>query len=135
MHQSTEDAGLKICKIFKLSNGETIIATLTKETPSYIEVEKPFRVVGRVDENGNLSLGIYKWDYTIDYSHSTRVFKNCIVAVSEPTKNMSTTYLEMSNNNDIYKDYVPDDGELDVEDRTEELMSDLLKRFNSDKIH
>jgi hypothetical protein len=107
---------------------------LTKETPSYIEVEKPFKLIGMVNEEGSLNLGIYKWDYTIDYKHSTRVFKNGIVSVSEPTKNMTTTYLEMISNNDIYRDYVPDE-ESEVEDRREDLMSDLLKRFKSDKIH
>jgi len=134
MHQPTEDVITKICKVFKLSNGETIIAVLTKETPSYIEIEKPFKLIGMVNEEGSLNLGIYKWDYTIDYKYSTRVFKNGIVSVSEPTKNMTATYLEMTNTNDIYKDYVPDE-ESDVEDRREDLMSDLLKRFKSDKIH
>jgi hypothetical protein len=134
MHQPTEDVTTKICKVFKLSNGETIIAVLTKETPSYIEIEKPFKLIGMVNEEGSLNLGIYKWDYTIDYKYSTRVFKNGIVSVSEPTKNMTATYLEMTNTNDIYKDYVPDE-ESDVEDRREDLMSDLLKRFKSDKIH
>lgn len=134
MHQPTEDDMTRICKVFKLSNGETIIAVLTKETPSYIEIEKPFKLIGMVNHEGSLNLGIYKWDYTIDYKHSTRVFKNGIVAVSEPTKNMTATYLDMINTNDIYKDYVPD-GESDIEDRREDLMNDLLKRFKSAKIH
>ena len=134
MHQPTEDTRTDICKVFKLSNGETIIAVLTKETPSYIEVEKPFKLIGMVNEEGSLNLGIYKWDYTIDYKYSTRVFKNGIVSVSEPTKNMTATYIGMISNNDIYRDYVPDE-ESEVEDRREDLMSDLLKRFKSDKIH
>jgi hypothetical protein len=134
MHQTTEDATTKICKVFKLSNGETIIALLTKETPSYIEIEKPFKLVGIVNSQGNLNLGIYKWDYTIDYRYPTRVFKNGIVSVSEPTKNMMTTYLEMTSNSDIYKDSVPDE-ESEIEDRREDLMEDLLKRFKSAKIH
>jgi hypothetical protein len=134
MHQPTEDTRTDICKVIKLSNGETLIAVLTKETPSYIEVEKPFKLIGMVNEEGSLNLGIYKWDYTIDYKYSTRVFKNGIVSVSEPTKNMTATYLEMISNNDIYRDYVPDE-ESEVEDRREDLMSDLLKRFKSDKIH
>lgn len=135
MHQPAEDT-TKIYKVFKLANGETIIGTLTKETPSYVEVERPFKLIGIVNEEGNLNLGIYKWDYTIDYNYPTRVFKTGIVAVSEPTKNMFNTYVAMANNRDIFKDYVPDDSEVEEEvKRDEELMTDLLKRFNSDKLH
>jgi hypothetical protein len=137
MHQPEETTSTQIYKVFKLSNGETIIASIVKETPSYVEIDKPFKLIGMVNSEGNLNLGIYKWDYTIDYSYSTRLFKNSIVAVSEPTKNMTHTYLDMISTSEIFKDYIPeeDDEDDENEDRKEELLTDLLNRFNSDKIH
>jgi hypothetical protein len=137
MHQPEETTSTQIYKVFKLSNGETIIASIVKETPSYVEIDKPFKLIGMVNSEGSLNLGIYKWDYTIDYSYSTRLFKNSIVAVSEPTKNMTHTYIGMISTSDIFKDYIPeeDDEDDENEDRKEELLTDLLNRFNSDKIH
>jgi CBS domain containing-hemolysin-like protein len=50
---------------------------------------------------------------------------------------MTHTYLGMISTSDIFKDYIPeeDDEDDENEDRKEELLTDLLNRFNSDKIH
>ena len=44
MHQEHKDID-KVCKVLKLTNGETIIGNVSKETPSYIDVEMPLKIL------------------------------------------------------------------------------------------
>ncbi len=138
MHQQEEerpDKSDQICKVFKLSNGETIICIVTKETPSYIEVEVPFRLNMMYTPHGTVNLAIMKWDHTINYDQPIRVYKNSIVAVADPDVDMYRNYTGMINATP--GEAVDDDDETPETGNTEidKVMTNLLHNFKSDKMH
>lgn len=125
----------QICKVFKLSNGETIICMVTKETPSYIEVEVPFRLNMIYTPHGTVNLAIMKWDHTMNYDQPIRVYKNSIVAVADPDVDMYRNYTGMINavpgEPDEEEDESVDSGNTEID----KIMTNMLHNFKSDKMH
>lgn len=123
--QAEKDKSDLICKIFKLSNGDSIICMVTKETPSYIEIEDPFRVSHVYTQQGTVSIAMYRWDNTIDYDIPVRIYKNSIVAVGDPEKQIYLNYTGM---------ITPIDEEQSKEELNE-LMGKILQNFKPNKLH
>lgn len=137
MHQEVEPEKQElICKVFKFSSGESIICMVTKETPSYIEVEMPYRLNMVYTPHGTVNLAIIKWDHALDYDLPIRVYKTSIVAVGDPDKEMYYHYSGLINSK-------PGDEEVEVSEEEngdenkelDSLMSKLLHTFKSDKMH
>lgn len=134
MHQQEQNKSDQICKVFKLSNGDTIICIVTKETQSYVEVEVPFRLNMIYTPHGTVNLAIIKWDHTINYEQPIRVYKNSIVAVADPHIDMYHSYTDMINGTSeelFQEDESPEAGNTEVD----KLMTNLLQNFKSDKMH
>lgn len=136
MHQPVEnDDSEIICKIFKLSNGESIICVVKKETPSYVEIEAPFKLNTVYTPHGTVNLAIFKWDHTIDYNSPIRIYKNSIVAIGNPNADMYYNYTAMINaepGGKVDEDLFPKDvGNNEIDS----LMTKLLQNFKSDNIH
>jgi hypothetical protein len=80
MQQQKENTD-KVCKVLKLSNGETIIGNISKETVSYIDVEIPLKILIMVNPQENkMNMSVLKWDPGFDYKYPVRVYKTSIVA-------------------------------------------------------
>jgi len=88
-----------ICKIVKLSNGDTVIGSITEETKVYIEIHRPMRVVVTPKTMNGVAnvfqLSMMKWDPLMNYNIPARVFKHSIVSVSEPTLDVGDSYVEL----------------------------------------
>jgi hypothetical protein len=136
MHQEEQES-IKICKILKLSNGETIIGNITKETVSYIDINAPLKVLlfVRPDEN-SMSLSVIKWDPTFNYTMPVRIYKNSIVACAEPTELMLKNYDEILEQSS--KRLEKEDEPVEQGDEITELndaMTELLRRIKPDTLH
>jgi hypothetical protein len=136
MHQKEEREDVNICKILKLSNGETIIGNVTKETVSYIDIDMPLKVLLflRPDQQ-TMSLSVVKWDPTFDYNLPIRIYKNSIVACAEPTEMMMKNYDEIMEQTSKRllkeEDKIPEDEITELND----MMTELLKRIKPDTLH
>jgi hypothetical protein len=128
MHQEQEET--KICKVLKLSNGETIVGNISKETVSYIDIELPLKILIMMHpQSGKMNLSILKWDPIMDYHQPIRIYKNSIVACAEPTKMMMNSYNEVLEQS---KQLVLQEEEEQSEDEITELnnmMTELLNRM------
>lgn len=132
-----KNADLIIHKIFKLSNGETVVGSVIKETVSYIEIENPLRFVTYMTNSGNLNISILKWDPTFDTKYPVRIFKTSIVACAEPTQSIIKNYNEIIHAGEHLSDNEIIESvreELETSN-TENLMDSLLKKYKSDIIH
>ena len=119
----------KICKVLKLSDGETIIGNIIKETVSYIDVNSPLKIVFMIrPDMAIMNMSVMKWDPSFDYAHSIRVYKNSIVACAEPNEMM------MKNYNEILE-------QKDREETSDEIteahdaMQELLRRTKPNTMH
>ena len=132
-----KNTDVTIHKIFKLSNGETVVGSVIKETVSYIEIENPLRFVMYMTNSGNLNISILKWDPTFDMKYPVRIFKTSIVACAEPTANIMKNYNEIVHAGEHLSDneIVESVGEDLEESNTENIMDTLLKKYKSDIIH
>lgn len=139
MHQPQEEKEkLSICKILKLSNGETIIGNITTETVSYIDVNMPFKVVLIPQpEQNRLNLSVLKWDPTFDYNLPVRVYKTSIVACAEPTDMMMKNYSELlvGIKNEELKEEKDDVQTNEVFSELEDMMKEILKRSKNTTMH
>jgi len=139
MHQPQEEKEkLSICKILKLSNGETIIGNITTETVSYIDVNMPFKVVLIPQpEQNRLNLSVLKWDPTFDYNFPVRVYKTSIVACAEPTDMMMKNYSELlvGIKNEELKEEKDDVQTNEVFSELEDMMKEILKRSKNTTMH
>jgi hypothetical protein len=107
------------CKVIKLSNGETIIGSITKEERNYILVERPIRSQIVPIAEGTYRVMLVRWDPTMDFSLPVKVFKENIISVGEPTKEFLESYLDVYNN---YESYLLQDEEEEIEDETEDKV-------------
>ena len=126
MHQEErEQLSFDMCKVLKLTNGETIIGIISKETISYLEVSMPYKLATINLSNGKSHLVAQEWDTIINSEVPVRVFKTAIVAVAEP-------------NNDIMKSFISLADETPIEEASQqtkdEFYKSLLNSFSSDKI-
>lgn len=130
MHQEEQNID-KVCKVLKLSNGETIIGNVSKETPSYIDVEMPLKILLMIHpQESRMNMSVMKWDPGFDYKYPVRVYKNSIVACAEPTELMIKNYAELIIENSSRK-------ENDEDEITElnDIMTELLKTISTKTMH
>jgi hypothetical protein len=88
-----------LCKILKLSSGDTVIGNIVEESTRYIDIHRPMRVVivPRVLEENTFHMSMMKWDPLINFSLNSRIFKQSIVSVSEATDDVLEVYTELYN--------------------------------------
>lgn len=84
-----------LCKVLKLSNGDTIIGNITEESRSYIDVHRPVKILVQVKGETTFGIALVKWEMVSDFEYPARVFKHSIVSVTEPTEEFKENYLEI----------------------------------------
>ena len=122
-----------LCKVLKLTNGDTLIGNVVEESRSYIEVHRPMKVVlaPRISDNHMFSLSMMKWDPLMNFSIPARIFKQSIVSVSEATTEIVRVYGEAYNEFD--SDNEPDI-EIDDESQSEDRMSEIKEEIDRMRI-
>jgi len=113
-----------LCKILKLTNGDTIIGNVVEESRTFIEVHRPMRVilVPRIAEDHLFSLSMMKWDPLTDFDLPSRIFKQSIVSVSEATSEIVRVYGE------TYKEFESiDNSEIEIQSdsRVSEIKEEI----------
>jgi len=88
-----------LCKIIKLTSGDTVIGNIVEESKGFIEIHRPMRViiVPKVLEENTYHLSMMKWDPLINFTLPSRIFKQSIVSVSEATDDVLEVYTELYN--------------------------------------
>ena len=120
-----------ICKVIKLSNGETIIGNITKETVSYIDVNRPLKILIMIRPDlSQMNMSVMKWDPTFDYALPIRVYKNSIVACAEPNEMMIKNYNEV-----LDQANKPDEEQGDEITEVNDMMQELLRRIKPNTMH
>ncbi len=120
-----------ICKVIKLSNGETIIGNITKETVSYIDVNMPLKILIMVRPDlSTMNMSVMKWDPTFDYALPIRVYKNSIVACAEPNEMMIKNYNEV-----LEQATKPEEEQGDEITEVNDMMQELLRRIKPNTMH
>ena len=115
-----------LCKVLKLTNGDTLIGNVVEESRGYIEVHRPMRVVlvPRVSDSHSFSLSMMKWDPLTNFDLPSRIFKQSIVSVSEATSEIVRVYGE------AYKEFESreeDEIEIQPDDRMSEIKEEIDK--------
>ena len=132
---------IQICKILKLTNGETIIGNIVKETPSYIDINLPLKILIILHPDMvAMNLSIIKWDPTFDYMQSIRIYKNSIVACAEPNEIMKKNYadiLEQKDKEEPFEDESTLTEEFDTHDayETAQDLQDFFRRVKPSTLH
>ena len=115
-----------LCKVLKLTNGDTLIGNVVEESRGYIEVHRPMRVVlvPRISDDHTFSLSMMKWDPLTNFDLPSRIFKQSIVSVSEATSEIIRVYGE------AYKEFESseeDEIEIQPDDRMSEIKEEIDK--------
>ena len=115
-----------LCKVLKLTNGDTLIGNVVEESRGYIEVHRPMRVVlvPRISDDHTYSLSMMKWDPLTNFDLPSRIFKQSIVSVSEATSEIVRVYGE------AYKEFESseeDEIEIQPDDRMSEIKEEIDK--------
>lgn len=115
-----------LCKVLKLTNGDTLIGNVVEESRGYIEVHRPMRVVlvPRISDDHTFSLSMMKWDPLTNFDLPSRIFKQSIVSVSEATSEIIRVYGE------AYKEFESreeDEIEIQPDDRMSEIKDEIDK--------
>jgi hypothetical protein len=115
-----------LCKVLKLTNGDTLIGNVVEESRGYIEVHRPMRIVlvPRVSDSHSYSLSMMKWDPLTNFDLPSRIFKQSIVSVSEATSEIIRVYGE------AYKEFESseeDEIEIQPDDRMSEIKEEIDK--------
>ena len=116
-----------LCKVLKLTNGDTLIGNIVEESRSYIEVHRPMKVniVLKNSDDDTFSLSMMKWDLLTNFDLPSRIFKQSIVSVSEATSEIIRVYGE------AYKGFESgeeDEIEIQPDDRMSEIKEEIDKR-------
>ena len=125
-----------LCKVLKLTNGDTIIGNVVEESRGYIEVHRPMRVVlvPRISDEHTFSLSIMKWDPLTNFDLPSRIFKQSIVSVSEATSEIIRVYgqaykeFESSEENEI--EIQPDDRMSEIKEEIDKMRSTMSSSNN-----
>ena len=114
-----------LCKVLKLTNGDTLIGNVVEESRGYIEVHRPMRVVlvPRVSDIHSYSLSMMKWDPLTNFDLPSRIFKQSIVSVSEATSEIIRVYGE------AYKEF-ESSGEDEIEIQPDDRMSEIKEEID-----
>ena len=119
-----------LCKIIKLTSGDTVIGNIVEESKGFIEIHRPMRViiVPKVLEENTYHLSMMKWDPLINFTIPSRIFKQSIVSVSEATTDVLEVYTE------LYNQFEAGEHEenIVVQNRNEEFDT-LKEEFESDE--
>ena len=88
-----------ICKILKLTSGDTVIGNIVEESKGFVEIHRPMRVViiPKPLEENVFHMSMMKWDPLINFTIPSRIFKQSIVSVSEATNDVLEVYTELYN--------------------------------------
>jgi len=121
-----------LCKVLKLTNGDTLIGNVVEESRGFIEVHRPMRVVVVPRDQYMYSLSLTKWDPLMNFSIPARIFKQSIVSVSEATTEIVRVYGEAYNEFD--SDNEPDDDEIDNESPSEDRMSEIKEEIDKMRV-
>ena len=113
-----------LCKVLKLTNGDTLIGNVVEESRGYIEVHRPMRVVlvPKTADDHSFSLSMMKWDPLTNFDLPSRIFKQSIVSVSEATSEIIRVYGE------AYKEFESsdvDEIEIQPDDRMSEIKEEI----------
>ena len=125
-----------LCKVLKLTNGDTIIGNVVEESRGYIEVHRPMRVVlvPRISDEHTFSLSMMKWDPLTNFDLPSRIFKQSIVSVSEATSEIIRVYgeaykeFESSEENEI--EIQPDDRMSEIKEEIDKMRSTMTSSNN-----
>jgi hypothetical protein len=115
-----------ICKILKLSNGDTLVGNVVEETKGFIEVHRPMRVVVLPKGEHMYSLSLTKWDPLMNFSIPARIFKQTIVSVSEATTDVIRIYGQAYTEFDDESE-IEDDNEVESENRMDDIKEEIEK--------
>ena len=115
-----------LCKVLKLTNGDTLIGNVVEESRGYIEVHRPMRVVlvPRISDDHTFSLSMMKWDPLTNFDLPSRIFKQSIVSVSEATSEIIRVYGEAYREFDSNEE---DEIEIQPDDRMSEIKEEIDK--------
>ena len=114
-----------LCKVLKLTNGDTLIGNVVEESRGYIEVHRPMRVVlvPKTADDHSFSLSMMKWDPLTNFDLPSRIFKQSIVSVSEATSEIIRVYGE------AYKEFESSE-EDEIEIQPDVRMSEILEEID-----
>ena len=125
-----------LCKVLKLTNGDTLIGNIVEESRSYIEVHRPMRVniVIKNADDDTFSLSMMKWDLLADFNLPSRIFKQSIVSVSEATSEIirvyGEAYKEFESSEEDEIEIQPDDRMSEIKEEIDRLRSTLTSSNN-----
>jgi len=125
-----------LCKVLKLTNGDTLIGNVVEESRGYIEVHRPMRVVlvPRVSDNHSFSLSMMKWDPLTNFDLPSRIFKQSIVSVSEATSEIirvyGEAYKEFESNEEDEIEIQPDDRMSEIKEEIDKMRSTMTSSNN-----
>jgi len=121
-----------LCKVLKLTSGDTVIGNIVEESKSFIEIHRPMRVVivPKALEENTFHLSMMKWDPLMNFTIPSRIFKQSIVSVSEATNDVLEVYTE------LYNQFEAGEHEENVvlKDRNEEFNSEEKIREEIERI-
>ena len=115
-----------LCKVLKLTNGDTLIGNIVEESRGFIEINRPMRVVlvPKMDGEHLYNLSMMKWDPLMNFNIPARIFKQSIVSVSEATPEIIRIYSEAYTE---FESEEEDDIEIQPADRTSEIKEEIDK--------
>jgi hypothetical protein len=123
-----------LCKVLKLNSGETLIGNITEEARGYIDIHRPLRVVLHATSNGNMAVALIKWDPVADFDLPSRIFKQSIVSVSEPSDEFKDNYIELYtkyNKKDYEVEDIKEDDTSKNLSKIEEIIKDMMTQSNT----
>ena len=128
-----------ICKILKLSTGETIIASIETESATYVDILRPIKIILVPHGKESFNVLMVKWDLSINFELPVRVFKTSIVSVSEPEISFKESYADIFNDyeNEDVEDELQFDDIKDVDDLSKELekIVSMMKSSANTTLH
>jgi hypothetical protein len=125
-----------LCKVLKLTNGDTLIGNVVEESRGYIEVHRPMRVilVPRISDEHSFSLSMMKWDPLTNFDLPSRIFKQSIVSVSEATSEIirvyGEAYKEFESNEEDEIEIQPDDRMSEIKEEIDKMRSTMSSSNN-----
>ena len=130
-----------LCKVLKLTNGDTLIGNVVEESRGYIEVHRPMRVilVPRISDNHSFSLSMMKWDPLTNFDLPSRIFKQSIVSVSEATSEIirvyGEAYKEFESSEEDEIEIQPDDRMSEIKEEIDRMRSSTTTSSNNHILH
>lgn len=115
-----------ICKVLKLSTGETIITSVEVEATSFIDIRRPVKIMLVPRDENTFSAMMVKWDSSMNFDLPVRIFKTAIVSVAEPTESFRESYIEIYSEFETYLNETEESDKQENE-KEDDISSDLEK--------